>query len=248
MPTIKTSVTFTILSPVESSNDVFDHLIEVRRHDTGEEGLLLCSHYCEWPKDLLPKATWIEGCFTPEEYKENPRLLLGYHRGSVTNHNWWQVGDDLLLEVYTETHESVRVPLHEPLNPYEYSEPGYYKRRLLMERLWRNAERHAPDDESAMVAYYREVVALVDRGEIHPLTACSYLPKGLSSWCRSGVVFTKGSYWGDHSVYMCTWYDRLKVVEDCPILGYAKALPFYMMPDDPGEIVGPSTRFPYRTL
>lgn len=82
------TLTLTIVSDVINENQVFDHLVKVRRHDTKEEGLLLCSHCCNWPKHLIEKATWLEGCYTPEAYKDDTRLLMGYHPNEVTN---WSV-------------------------------------------------------------------------------------------------------------------------------------------------------------
>lgn len=84
--------TFLILSKnVNTSNDVFNNLILVKDKETGEEGTLLCSHMCEWPSDLFPLATWLEGCKTPEEFKDEPRLALGYHPNHYTQ---WRVSQD----------------------------------------------------------------------------------------------------------------------------------------------------------
>lgn len=84
--------TFVILSKnVKTSNDVFNNLILVKDKETGEEGLLLCSHMCEWPSELFPLATWLEGCKTPEEFKDEPRLALGYHPHHYTQ---WRVSQD----------------------------------------------------------------------------------------------------------------------------------------------------------
>jgi hypothetical protein len=76
---------------VNTSNDVFNNLILVKDKETGEEGTLLCSHMCEWPSDLFPLATWLEGCKTPEEFKDEPRLALGYHPNHYTQ---WRVSQD----------------------------------------------------------------------------------------------------------------------------------------------------------
>lgn len=74
-----TSISFTVLSSASSEAEIFNCLVPVRRHDTGEEGLLLCSHYCRWPVELVPQATWLEGCYTPKRMEDDPRLLMGYH-------------------------------------------------------------------------------------------------------------------------------------------------------------------------
>jgi hypothetical protein len=82
-------ITFAILDcAVVKESQVFDHLVRIKRLDTGEEGLLLCSHCCQWPAHLIPQATWLEGCFTPEEYKDEPRLMLGYHPNQLTS---WKI-------------------------------------------------------------------------------------------------------------------------------------------------------------
>jgi len=86
---------FVILSSdVNTSEDVFNNLVLVRDKETGEEGTLLCSHMCNWPQELFSQATWLEGCKTPDEYKDEPRLALGYHPDQYTQ---WRV--------YKETNE-----------------------------------------------------------------------------------------------------------------------------------------------
>jgi uncharacterized protein YjbI with pentapeptide repeats len=75
---------FAVLVELTSEEDVFDRLLPVRDVKTGEQGTLLCSHCCQWPEELIPQATWLEGCFTPEAYRDDPRLALGYHPKSVT--------------------------------------------------------------------------------------------------------------------------------------------------------------------
>ncbi len=90
---------FVILSQgVNTSDDVFNNLVLVRDKETGEEGTLLCSHMCNWPQELISQATWLEGCKTPEEYKDEPRLSLGYHPDQYTQ---WRVYRDLNeIEIY----------------------------------------------------------------------------------------------------------------------------------------------------
>jgi hypothetical protein len=75
---------FQLLVHITSEAEVFDQLLPVRDLRTGEEGTLLCSHCCQWPAELIPRATWLEGCFTPEAYRDDPRLALGYHPKSIT--------------------------------------------------------------------------------------------------------------------------------------------------------------------
>lgn len=76
-------------------NEFFDLLVEVEWLSgprAGESGWLLCSHYCRWPAELVNEADFIEGCFTPNEYREDPRLALGYHGGTVTSYGWEDQG------------------------------------------------------------------------------------------------------------------------------------------------------------
>jgi hypothetical protein len=83
------SRSFQILSAsVCTDADVFDHLVEVKDLATGEEGLLLCSHYCRWPEELIAEATWLEGCYTPPQWARDTRLALGAHPNSITS---WEV-------------------------------------------------------------------------------------------------------------------------------------------------------------
>lgn len=78
---------FKILNTVTTKDEVFNNLVEVKDVKTGEEGTLLCSHGCCWPEKLIPQATWLEGCYTPDSYRESPKLALGYHPQSLTE--WW---------------------------------------------------------------------------------------------------------------------------------------------------------------
>jgi hypothetical protein len=97
---------FGVITPVASEEDVFDQLLVVIDWSTKKEGLLLCSHECEWPPDLEAQATWLEGCYTPEAYRDDPRLALGYHPHTVTR---WQVHQGLLRLSAQTTWEHVEV-------------------------------------------------------------------------------------------------------------------------------------------
>ena len=95
-------------------NYYFNLLIEVEwlsGPKAGEQGKLLCSHYCKWPESLLTQAEFIEGCFTPKEFTEDPRLVLGDHSGSITTYDWEGPGVVVitteLLEAYDEYTESL---------------------------------------------------------------------------------------------------------------------------------------------
>lgn len=84
---MKKQRTFKVLSDISSKEEVFNNLVEVRDLNSNEEGTLLCSHGCCWPEDKIPKATWLEGCYTPDSYRESEKLALGYHPQSLTE--WW---------------------------------------------------------------------------------------------------------------------------------------------------------------
>lgn len=90
---------FVILSQsINTSDDVFNHLVEVKDKVTGEQGLLLCSHMCNWPQELISQATWLEGCKTPEQFKDEPRLALGYHPNQYTQ--WRVFKETNEIEIY----------------------------------------------------------------------------------------------------------------------------------------------------
>lgn len=82
------AVKFQILSDVASEEDVFDNLIKVKHCLTGEEGLLLCSHYSRWPSDIISQATWLAGCFTPERFAHYDSLVFGNIPKQVIN---WEI-------------------------------------------------------------------------------------------------------------------------------------------------------------
>jgi hypothetical protein len=71
---------FVILSSnINTSNDVFDRLIDVKDSVTGEEGILLCSHMCNFPSNLVNQATLLAGCKPTSKWENDDRLALGFH-------------------------------------------------------------------------------------------------------------------------------------------------------------------------
>jgi hypothetical protein len=84
---------FFMLSNEGNHGEVFDHLVKVRSAVTGEVGLLLCSHHCEWPEELIPQATWLAGCFSnPEKHSAyEDRLMFGYHPNDQIK---WEILED----------------------------------------------------------------------------------------------------------------------------------------------------------
>jgi len=106
------SLDLKVLANISSETEVFDRLLKVRREDTGEEGLLLCSHCCRWPSNLMNQATWLEGCNTPNHMANNHKLLMGYHPTEVT---LWEFNPDTMTltlkvnDVPSEESTGVRV-------------------------------------------------------------------------------------------------------------------------------------------
>jgi uncharacterized protein YjbI with pentapeptide repeats len=94
---------FQLLVELASDEEAFDRLLPVRDVRSGEEGTLLCSHCCRWPPDLEAQATWLEGCFTPEAYRDDPRLALGYHPRTPTR---WD-GERGILRLSAQTSEEL---------------------------------------------------------------------------------------------------------------------------------------------
>ena len=90
---------FVVLSQgINTSDDVFNSLVEVKDKESGEIGTLLCSHMCNWPQELISQATWLEGCKTPTKYKDEPRLALGYHPQQYTH--WRVFKETNEIEIY----------------------------------------------------------------------------------------------------------------------------------------------------
>lgn len=90
---------FTILSSnINNSNDVFDRLIDVKDSITGEEGVLLCSHMCNFPSNLVNQATWLAGCKPKSNWENDDRLALGFHPDHYIQ--WKVISDNQEIELY----------------------------------------------------------------------------------------------------------------------------------------------------
>lgn len=90
---------FTILSSnINNSNDVFDRLINVRDSVTGEEGVLLCSHMCSFPSNLVNQATLLAGCKPTSKWENDDRLALGFHPDHYIQ--WRVFADTNEIELY----------------------------------------------------------------------------------------------------------------------------------------------------
>lgn len=170
------TLTVKVLSNVSSSEDVFDCLIQVQRLDTGEIGELLCSHCCRWPKDMLDKAKWIEGCYTPQSYEADPRLLLGYHPSSVTRWEYEEKGEEVFVHLRTELTAprvndlnewlEIEVAFLPPLRFYNEENLcflGVIPRYRFMRRLWQTSQE-GRDAAAAIQAFYRSLSAVVETG------------------------------------------------------------------------------------
>lgn len=116
---------------IKSLKEMFDHLVHVKWTSgpkEGQEGFLLCSHKCQWPEELVDGADFLEGCYTPSEYKEDPRLVLGFHPDSVT---LWKEEE---REISTETcspGEGKSFQRYWALGFDEIDAPIPFRRRLL---------------------------------------------------------------------------------------------------------------------
>lgn len=176
-------LTLTVLSPVSHQNEVFNNLIEVRRHDTGEVGTLLCSHCCKWPSELKDKATWLEGCYTPATMRGDARLLMGYHPQAITR---WEIdgevltlevkdingGEDIETEVIIED-APVFYPLYQHFEEWEDLPQGRLLKRYWREMVERpNPER--PDVTDRIKAFFRHLTGMANNGII-PLWVVSGL-------------------------------------------------------------------------
>lgn len=90
---------FTILSSnINNSNDVFDRLINVKDLVTGEEGVLLCSHMCNFPSNLVNQATLLAGCKPTSKWENDDRLALGFHPDHYIQ--WRVFADTNEIELY----------------------------------------------------------------------------------------------------------------------------------------------------
>lgn len=106
------------ITPLGGSNYAayFDKLINVEwlsGPHKGQKGLVLFSHYCQWPESLSPYADFLEGCFTPPEVSEDSRLVLGNHPQTVTSYEWDGDWQNAIINI--STHEA------EPLMDYYQS-------------------------------------------------------------------------------------------------------------------------------
>lgn len=194
---ITITITLEILASVES---IFDTLIEVKRLDTGEVGLLLCSHSCKWPSSLINEATWLEGCYTPNSFIGDTRLLTGYHPNRPTG---WVI-DGNLLTFTVEEDEGV---LGQPSLEF-YSEETYLPEEKLLRRMWKSARTNR-EESAAMRVFYSQLYALVVEGKVRKsLLAAAWVVLPTDRWDYKYLVPA------DEAIPHCRKYaDALVVTE-----------------------------------
>jgi len=90
---------FVLIGDVDCAEQVFDHLVKVRHTLTGQEGLLLCSHYSRWPAELISEATWLAGCFTPDRWIDDERLVFGAIPNQTIDWEIDTIGGTVILSV-----------------------------------------------------------------------------------------------------------------------------------------------------
>lgn len=140
---------------VVGQDQVFNHLVNVRRLDNGQTGTLLCSHCCRWPSNLKEQATWIEGCYTPNSEEHNPKLLLGYHPGTITS---WSVKGRVLtvsaMGVVVAEADMIVVECQPPLSMKDEGFP--IKKAAYFRRQWAIAS-NGRELVAAVQAYFRSL-------------------------------------------------------------------------------------------
>jgi hypothetical protein len=110
----------------------------------------------------VDKATWLEGCFTPEGFKDDPRLLLGFH-----HHSWigWEFDAKSSLLCLTVSPPRVReLEAYHPLTFY-YNDDRYIPRERLLKKMWKTAIKDR-EETAAIQTFFRELNALVGSGKL----------------------------------------------------------------------------------
>lgn len=225
-----------ILSDVSSSEDVFDNLVQVQRLDTGEVGELLCSHCCRWPQHLLKKAKWIEGCYTPKSHANDPRLLLGYHPGSITHWDYQETEEGVILHLKAEFSNSfnqyddddvmvIQMEGETPLPFFWEINMTHVPRTRVMQRLWRTSSEGREPIE-AIQAFYRSLNALVESGRV-PRWAARCAWHGILDCIDESLFIDYQLEWAypeDTQEYCEEYADATFVVSSCPQEGFLPAV------------------------
>ena len=138
---------FVVISQsVNTSDDVFNNLVEVKDKATGEQGLLLCSHMCSFPPELISQATWLEGCKTPEVYKDEPRLALGYHPDQYTQWRVFKKTNEIEIYLTGSSPQEIWHTVALPYHPIRNDVPRHIKSSVV--RLCVRTLTHTPTQET----------------------------------------------------------------------------------------------------
>lgn len=227
-----------VLSSITSEKQVFDNLVKVKRLDTNEVGLLLCSHCCKFPEKLVDKADWIEGCFTTKKWEKDHRLLLGAHPSEATN---WKViqengfvflelslNDGFVGELVGELEgevETLTIDFPHPLYKYESDVLPVHVGRSnyrFLRTLW-NSLSEGREGTETILAFFSTLAAMLEQGRI--------------TFYQGQAVWSLLAQWGFiHAGLRVTWstrpenynveeyYDAVYVVRNNIYEGYLKAL------------------------
>lgn len=91
------------LLPQNFLNEMVDCLLKVQwlnGPNKGKKGTLLISHNCKWPNELIDKADWLDGCFTPfSGVKHKHKLVLEPHPNDSILLNWMGDGKFELINI-----------------------------------------------------------------------------------------------------------------------------------------------------
>lgn len=221
-------------SSVKSQNDVFDHLVAVQRLDTMETGLLLCSHCCRWPAALIPQATWLEGCYTPSNFANDSRLLMGNHPNSLTNWCYEETEEGVYIHLSVTSNNSVSDVIEvDGCMPYPYinNDNNMVNTRTYrhLSRIWRETNR-TRNGADAVRVFYRTVFAMVDAGVLSELAVCSAINQleGLNDLIQDLFINALGCHYNR----LCSFYrypfelyaDGIVVVQTEPWLSCYEAV------------------------
>lgn len=211
-----------VLTPVNDPSQVFGHVVEVKNPETDEVFTLGCAHCCAFTQRQLAVADKLEGCYTPSLYKNDPRLLLGYHPNSVTK---WVVEKDsdkvfIVLDAGTPEVDGdyLDVDFYPALPIHDYWDITPNTR--VMERLWRAACQGRTESQ-AVLAFYRTVSGLCDIGRLRvDVARAAYELVVRPALTSVQAEFTRWvpRPWGCEEYYGC-----LVVVDADPLNGFYPA-------------------------
>lgn len=221
------SITLKVLSPVTSSEEVFGHVITVEDPE-GKVFTLGCAHCCKWTLEQLTTADKLEGCYTPATYKDNKRLLMGYHPQAVTQWEYNKTPQGVFItltvpEVFIMNANAEQLEIDFPYALNVYGDDQQPNLRVLRS-LWNHA-RQGREPSDAVRAYYRSVGALCQTRRL--ATELAQLawrlvvqPSLPLNWVRN----TNVTFDSTQRPRFCeSYYKRLIVVATEPEEGFAEA-------------------------